>query len=152
MCVNELDLLFNSAVAYGNMAGNVFDTFITVLFSSLAFAAAKSLRNIGEPLKKVSWHISSSSLVFSLALLCFYCISFFSFRFYAARAEQALSLLSTEVGHNKELSDLFVSPGKPFSELGNTFGLPSIGFIIGALFGLLIFLWVSNARRPAGGD
>ena len=49
----RLDFALQTAMAYGDMASTVFNMFLTVLFSSLAFAAAIPLKDIGKSIKVV---------------------------------------------------------------------------------------------------
>lgn len=145
---NLLDMTLQTAVSYANMASTVFNMFLTVVFGSLAFAAAIPLRDIGRSIQNIPWHISSSSFLFGIALLSFYIISFLSFNLYSTKAEEALVLLNTSLScESPRVSSLFVIGGKPLESIGISLGLPSIGFIIGATFGLIVFLWVANAER-----
>ena len=145
-----LELTLQTAVNYANMASTVFNMFLTVVFSSLAFAAAIPLREIGKPIKFLPWHVSGSSFLFSIALLSFYFISFVSFCSYTTQAESALMILSKKLGcieNAKDLSHILLIGDKPLQAIGIDLGLPSIGFIIGSIFGLIVFLWVANAPR-----
>ena len=144
----RLDFALQTAIAYGNMTSTVFNMFLTVLFSSLAFAAAIPLKDIGRPIKIFRWHISGSSFWFSIALFSFYLISFMTFRHHSNKSEQALILIrDTLKNGSQSLISLFEPSSKPLDFIGIHYGWPSLGFIIGASFGIVIFLWVANAER-----
>ncbi len=144
-----LEFTLQTAVSYANLASTVFNMFLTVVFSSLAFAAAVPLREIGKPIKHLPWHISSCSFWFGISLLAFYLISFASFYHNSTMAQQAIDLIRNKLPQKQsELSVLFPEGLSPLEFIGINLGLPSIGFIIGASFGLIVFLWVANAKRP----
>ncbi|MBQ4835749.1 MULTISPECIES: hypothetical protein [Pseudoalteromonas] len=147
-----LELTLQTAMNYASLASTVFNLFLTVLFGSFAFAAAIPLRDIGKPIRFLPWHVSGSSFVFSIGLLSFYIISFWTFNRYVKDAERALThlsleLINTDCDSGKKLSAILHVSDKSLQGIG--MGLPSIGFIIGSIFGLIVFLWVANAPRTA---
>jgi hypothetical protein len=145
----DLGFLLSAAQGYTSLASNIFSIFLTVMFSSFAFAAALPLRNIGTRITIFSIRLSSSSIWIGASLLAFYIISFGSFYVSTAKAEKLIgairSILEKEANINPDVLDAFKT--HPDVVLG--LGLPSIGFIIGSTIGLSIFLWVTNAERSA---
>ncbi|MFT6791168.1 MAG: energy-coupling factor transporter transmembrane protein EcfT [Cellvibrionaceae bacterium] len=146
--MNDLGFLLSAAEGYASMASNIFSIFLTVMFSSFAFAAALPLRNIGARIKIFSLRLSSSSIWIGVSLLAFYIISFTSFYKTTEKAKTLIgvirSMLDKGTNINKDVLQAFETD--PDVMLG--LGLPSIGFIIGSTIGLSIFLWITNAERP----
>jgi len=117
--------------------------FLTVVFSSLAFAAAIPLKDIGRPF---IFGLSTSSLWIGFSLLSFYIISFLSFNDSVQNAIVALKELNeifNECHVKTESIKSILSTEREF------FGIQliSIGFIIGSSIGLGVFLWISNVER-----
>lgn len=76
----KFDSLLTVAIAYANQLASLFNLFVTVAFSSLAFAAAvKFDKNVGTPYEVYDLSISRPSFWYALVLLSFYIISFFLF-------------------------------------------------------------------------
>jgi hypothetical protein len=145
--MNDLGFLLSAAEGYASLASNIFSMFLTVMFSSFAFAAALPLRNIGTRIKIFSISLSSSSIWIGASLLAFYIISFTSFYKTTEKAEKLIgairSILDKGVNINQDVIEVF----KTDPEIILGLGLPSIGFIIGSAIGLSIFLWVTNTER-----
>lgn len=138
-----IDYLVNMSTATTSSATTVFNMFLTVVFSSLAFAAAIPLKDIGRPF---IFSLSTSSLLIGFSLLSFYIISFLSFNDSVQTAIVALKELQeifSECHVKTELIKSILSTEREF------FGIQliSIGFIIGSSIGLGAFLWISNVER-----
>ena len=135
------DFLLASAVAFANNATAIFNMFITVLFSSFAFAAALPLRDIGNRVIVGPWTLSASSIVMGLTLAAFYFISILSFYKSATSAELLLGTIDFENccgDSSQKVMDVFKK---------NSPMMPLIGYFIGSVCGLIIFLWVTNVER-----
>jgi hypothetical protein len=144
---DELGFLLSAAQGYSSQASNIFSLFLTVMFSSFAFAAALPLRNIGTRITIFSISLSSSSIWMGASLFAFYIISFGSFYISMGKAEKFIgairSILCKRANINQDVLEAFKT--HPDVILG--LGFPSIGFIVGSTIGLSIFLWVTNAER-----
>tara|TARA_R110001583_G_scaffold58028_2_gene173298 strand:- start:4960 stop:5394 length:435 start_codon:yes stop_codon:yes gene_type:complete len=141
MSIEISGFLLSSAEAYGKAATDIFNMFLTVLFSSFAFAAALPLRDIGKTKYIFSLKLSSSSIVIGGALAAFYIISFISFQKNLCNAQTLLQAIKLPLP--KEVAEIYKSGDALIGNLG----LPSLGFIIGATCGLIVFLWVTNVER-----
>ena len=130
-------LLLNAAIGYSNNATHIYNMYLYVLFGSLAFAAALPLRDIGE---RYLWCSSSSWLV-GFSFLAFY---FISFRRYRKSCTQAEALIGELYGVAKTWT--FKYGGLVGFKPPKT-GSDQVGFVIGAVIGLITFMWISNAER-----
>jgi len=137
-----IDYLVNMSTATTSNATTVFNMFLTVVFGSFAFAAAIPLKNIG----KSYFNLSTSSILVGFSLLSFYIISYLSFNDSVRITIVALKELQeifSKCHVKTDLIESILSTEREF--LG--FQLISIGFIIGSLIGLSVFLWISNVER-----
>jgi hypothetical protein len=151
--------MLHSLEIMGKHGTDVFSMFLTVLFASLGFAASFSLKEIGKTWNFGWFKLSSSSFFMGLILLAFYAISYITFANTVAKARilqvEISSVLSQQKAENLEKivpSVLFQSAFKP-PNVKETLDAcipidpPRFGYILGALGGLWIFLWIANVKR-----
>ena len=129
----HLSILVGAASAYADSSAKSFGLFITVAFGSLAFATA---------LAKTGGTTAGPSVLMTVALLAFYVIDFIAFQSANKKLSIVLGELSRQIEcwdfKNSETLSVF-QPEKPM--LGNL-GLPSIGYLIGSVLGLVTFVWI----------
>ena len=138
MTEKNFDSLLQATTAYISNMTTIFNTFLTVVFGSLAFAAAKPLKGIGGDFLS----FSGASWAFFVVLLAFYIISFLSF----LDSERHANALFKELHKMAVDWDLSEEALRAFNPTKYVCGvsLPSIGFVIGAAGNLAIFMWLSN--------
>ncbi len=144
--MEQLNFYLSAATAYADQASNIFNMFLTVLFSSFGFAAAFPLRDIGKRINIFSWSLSTSSLYIGVTLLAFYSISFITFNDTFNKAEALIVAIQNQ-GSVEQLSEQALGTFSTFTYQVMGLGLPSIGFIIGSTIGLIIFMWLTNTQR-----
>jgi len=145
--LDHLNFYLSAASAYADQASTVFNMFLTVMFGSFGFAAALPLRDIGMHFNVYNFRISLSSICIGISLLAFYVISFVSFNKLVWKGEVLIGAIYAG-GGGENLSKEALSAFSLSSREYFGYSLPSIGFIIGAVFGLFVFMWVTNAKRP----
>ena len=142
--------LFNfylaTAVGFATQASSIFNLFITVMFSSFAFAAALPMRNIGRPKIIFNNHFSKSSMWVGFSLLSFYVISFISFQQCSRKAEEMFEVIKL-YSESRKLPEAVQAVFETNQYFAPGWGLPSFGYIIGSAIGLGIFMWVTNVDR-----
>ena len=144
--MDNLNFYLSAAIGFANQASTVFNMFLTVMFSSFGFAAALPLRDVGKSRNLFNFSVSSSSILVGFSLSAFYIISFFSFYEFANNAENLIATIYTQGTEMKLSKEALAAFELPFR---GTFGvgLPSFGFIIGALVGIFTFMWLTNVKR-----
>lgn len=147
---DQVSILMTAATNYANSMNAIFTMLLTVIFGSLAFSAAISLRDIGRPYKLFGGTVSSSSILISVMLLAFYGISFYMFEQSAGELRVLLNELYCQTFSWEFANDITheaFSPGtpSPFFDLG----YPSVGYVIGSFLGLVSFIWLSNVDRSS---
>lgn len=143
-----VNLLLDLAKTYHDHATGIFNTFITVLFSSLAFASGFPMADFGSSKKFWNMTLSLPSLAMAGALLSFYVISFIAFHQSITSATSAVDeifKLSSNCNQYDALKKVFNyddETGKVRQSL-----LPQFGFIIGSVIGTVVFMWLANSRK-----
>ena len=144
--MERLNFYLSSASGYANQATSIFNIFITVTFSSFAFAAALPLIEIGSSYNLFGFLVSYSSMLVGLSLLAFYIISFMSFKECSEKAEALINEIKSSAIEESlpinVVNSFQLSTKKMFG-----LGSPSVGFIIGATFSLITFMWITNIPR-----
>jgi hypothetical protein len=143
--MERLNFYLASASGYAKQATSIFNMFITVMFSSFAFAAALPLKNIGSSYDLFGFFVSLSSIWVGLLLLAFYIISFMSFKECSEKAESLIDVIKLTANEEnlpgKVVDSFQISTKRMFG-----LGLPSVGFILGAGFSLVTFMWITNVH------
>lgn len=144
--MDELNFYLDATAAYAEQSNTIFNMFLTVLFGSLAFSAAISLKGIGRDIKIFKLSVSSSSLLIGAALLSFYVISFIFFHGCSIKAnilhDAMLAQAKADGISDAVITGLSASIPRPL-------GLPlsSLGFLVGATLNLMAFMWLANVQR-----
>jgi hypothetical protein len=146
--MSELNFYLAAANAYASQATSVFNMFLTVLFGSLAFAAAMSLKDIGNQVNiyKINFNVSTSSLLIGSALLSFYIISFIVFHSLSMKANVLIVAMLEKAEIESISSDVVSSLSESTPEVAGLV-LPSFGFLVGSLLSLVAFMWLANVKR-----
>jgi hypothetical protein len=136
-----VNLLLDLAKTYHDHATGIFNTFITVLFGSLAFSSKFPMTDFGSSKKFWNMTLSFPSLAMAGALSSFYLVSFIAFDESITNAKSAV----------KEILKLS-SNCNPYDALKEVFNyqdslLPQLGFIIGSVIGTVVFVWLANSRK-----
>lgn len=146
----DVNVVLALAEAYAGQATEIFNMFLTVLFASFGFAAAMPLRDIGRRRKWFNFEFSSSSTLMGAALLAFYLISFKEFWSALTKANDLLLEMSVLLD-NAGYSETVVGIVKPSVTAEQGVAWPLMGMGVGALAGLVIFMWLTNVARPNKG-
>ena len=142
--MDEDSFLLEATGKLASQSGVIFNTFITVMFASFAFATAQPLKDIGKPVVIFDRLPlgSSSSLLMGFSILAFYAISFWAFRDCTNRAKTIFKDLHSRAENGSAIK-MALKPGVEI----RGWDLPCIGFIIGAVVAWIIFMWVTNVER-----
>jgi hypothetical protein len=144
--MDHLSFYLSAATYYAEQASSVFNMFLTVLFSSLGFAAALPLGDFGKTISIFGWKCSSSSLCIGIMLFAFYVISYAAFSEFSGAAGSLLEAIhKLGVSENLPESALSAFPASSARLVG--LRISSVGFLVGAFFGLFIFMWLTNVER-----
>ena len=144
----DVNILITLTEAYEGQATEIFNMFLTVLFASFGFAAAMPLRDIGKKRVWLGFQFSSASALMGLALLAFYLISFREFYFAMTKANGLLleiGAVMQEAGYSQKVLNIL----KPSANGSGQTSWPAVGYGVGAFAGLIVFMWLTNVKRPA---
>ena len=150
-CIGAIDkqiasVFLDLAKTYHNYADNLFKTFITVLFSSFAFASGFPMSKIGRSISILNKNLSIPSLAVGVVLMSFYAISYFTFSNSinsAAAAANELVNLYKDCPSGLALQSVLPSTQHDWLKLN----LPKVGYIIGSTMGVFVFIWLANTPR-----
>jgi len=149
MDLSHIAILMSAATTYAANLSSIFNMFLTVVFGSLAFSAAISLRDIGKNYGNEKYHISQSSIIIAFVLAAFFMISFYAFH----QTSINLAAILNELHHQTSKWDFYDPKTHAAFEAKETVALglryPEIGYIIGAIGTFLAFIWISNAKRKS---
>lgn len=148
-CVTDAamaSLFLDLAKTYHGHADGMFRLFITVLFSSFAFASGFPMTNIGKKWRFGNAHVSTPSLAVAFVLMSFYIISFMSYRSAIVNAHRSASEFVTFHRPCKGLDVLKSMLGFEGSNIWSLW-LPQVGFVLGSIMGVLVFIYLANSKR-----